>query len=117
MRASTPLIATAGDTKMHNLILQPAAGAKTVAHLQRTILNTVTVDEVRSLLRDEELRKVEAAAMDGRFHVWGAPDREGAKGSWERFAVGDFVLFYASLRFRRIAPRVARSPRPRTPGG
>ncbi len=85
------------DTRV---ILQPVGGQEATAHYIKTVRNQVQLSTIAPVLSLESAQQLKSEFKNGWCRVWGVtPGANGVnRGKWERFAVGDRVLFCGESR-------------------
>ena len=76
------------------VILQPCGNQDARDHYRDTIENSVTIDEVREFLTDEQQARLNEIYPDGKLKIWGVtPGLNGQNAKkWERMSAGDVTL-------------------------
>lgn len=78
-----------------NVWIVAAAGPSPTEHLERTIRNPVSFEEIEMNISDSnELQKLVQALGKGSYYLWGAVPGRNNENYWGRMSPGDIAIFY-----------------------
>jgi len=78
-----------------NVWIVAAAGPSPTEHLERTIRNPVSFEEIERNISDQnELQKLVQALGKGPYYLWGAIPGKNNENYWSRMSRGDIAIFY-----------------------
>lgn len=78
-----------------NVWIVAAAGPSPTEHLERTIKNAVSFEEIKQNISNQnELQELVQALGSGPYYLWGAVPGKNNENYWSRMSRGDIAIFY-----------------------
>lgn len=90
---------------MHNTVLQPASNLIATKHFEETIINQISISEIRQYVDSKTIKEIEDLYPTGKFSIWGVTNGKNGvnERKWKRIVPGDKVLFARKGHYFAIA--------------